>query len=388
MPVHSQGTAWAVSPAPDDRHRAALILYAPVALSLLVQVPATIAIAIWSRSPAWAGVLAAVLATASALALLAARRLPGPVVATVSALALASLFVPPGFGPPFLSLLFAIVGAVVRGARQWALASVGTAWVAALVLGALAGLQWHPFRIAGTTVVLLICFGVGEAVRSRLERAAVFRARASARRAGIEQAERTRIARELHDVLAHSLSQISVQSGVALHLFDRDPEKAREALAHIRALSGAGLDEVRGVLGFLRGDEPAPVSPEPQLSELAALAASRSGLGLLVDVEVPDLDPEPASAVQATAYRIAQEALTNVVRHSGATHALVAVERRHGALRVVVEDDGVGFAAAGPAGGGMRGMRERVALAGGTLETGASEKGGARLVATLPEEQA
>ena len=140
------------------------------------------------------------------------------------------------------------------------------------------------------------------------------------------------MARELHDVLAHSLSQIAVQSGVGLHLFDKEPERAREALTNIRTLSATGLDEVRGVLSFLRGDEAAPrtapLTPQPQLADLAPLAVQRTGLGLEVTLD-DRLDGRlPPSAVQTTAYRIAQEALTNVVRHSGGSTARITLEER------------------------------------------------------------
>lgn len=365
-----------------------VILLAPVAVSLVLQVPATIAAAAWTHAPRWAGLLGVALAIAAALCLLAARRWPGPTVVAVSALAVASVFVPPGVGPPFIALAFAIVGAIVRGARLWALIAAGGGWLVAVVVGTLIGLQWHPFRVAAATAGIVVCFAVGEGIRTRLERASARRARLAARRLTVEQAERARIARELHDVLAHSLSQISVQSGMALHLFDREPEKAREALVHIRELSGAGLDEVRGVLGFLRGDEPAPVTPQPQLADLPALAQSRSGLGLEVSVRPLDGDAAPPSAVQSTAYRIVQEALTNVVRHSGGTHATIAVERADDALRVTIDDDGTGLPDGRAVGGGIRGMRERAELDGGTLLIGPRPGGGTRVVATLPWERA
>lgn len=367
-----------------------VVLLGPVVVSAVIQTPAAIAIGVWSHAPRWAIAASAALALAGALALLAARRWPGPTVAVVTALAVASLFVPPGYGPPFVALAFAIVSAVVRGARQWALAAVGVGWVAAIVLGTLAGLTWHPFRVVGATLLLVACFAVGEGIRSRIDRARARSARLAARRMSAEQAERTRIARELHDVLAHSLSQISVQSGMALHLFDREPERAREALANIRALSGAGLDEVRGVLGFLRGDEPAPTTPQPQLADLTALAQGRSGLGLTVEVRgLPLVDgaaSRPAGSVQTAAYRIAQESLTNVVRHSGGTAATILLEHDDGTLRLTVDDDGMGLAAERPAGGGIRGMRERAELVGGTLDVGPRPGGGTRVVATLPWE--
>nr|WP_274635770.1 sensor histidine kinase [Microbacterium bovistercoris] len=365
-------------------------LYVPVVVAFLVQVPATVAVSLWMHvAPRWV-LLGTVLAAASALALLAARALPGPTVAAVAAFTVADLFVPPDAGPPFIALAFAIVGAVVRGALGWALGAVGSAWLVAVVASGMSGHLWHPFRIAVTTLLIGLCFAIGVGLRTRLDRAARRRAQIVERRRASEQEERTRIARELHDVLAHSLSQIAVQSGAGLHLFDREPERAREALANIRGLAATGLDEVRSVLAILRGDGAdasgaAPLTPQPQLAQLAPLVAERTGHGLEVTLE-DRLDGHlPRSSVQTTAYRIVQEALTNVVRHSEAAHAVVRLHRDGDRLVVVVDDDGTG-AGAGAEGGGMRGMRERAGLLGGTVEVQPGPDGGTRVRADLPWE--
>ena len=376
---------------PRFRPSPALTLLLPVAVAFLVQVTATIGLSVWLHVPLRFAAASTALAAASALALLAARRFPGPTVAVVAALTLADLFVPPDASPPFIALAFAIIGAVVRGARLWALVSVGTAWLIALAALGFVDARVHPFRIVATTIGLAACFAIGEAIRRRLDRGAEFRARLQERRRTAEQDERTRIARELHDVLAHSLSQIAVQSGVGLHLFDREPERAREALANIRTLSATGLDEVRGVLSFLRGDEAsprtAPLTPQPQLADLKALATQRTGLGLAVNLEDRLQGEFPASAVQTTAYRIAQEALTNIVRHSGASAATVTLERRGDQgdeLVVTVEDDGTGLAPGGSEGAGIRGMRERAELAGGVLTIFPGDRLGTVVTARLP----
>lgn len=362
---------------PRFRPPAAVTLLVPVVVSLLIQVPGTIALSWWQRVPLPLALASLGLAAASALALLAARRLPGPTVAVVAALAAADLFVPPVAGPPPVALAFAVIGAVVRGARVWALAAVGAAWLVVIVTAELAGMDWHPIRIALATVGLALCFAIGEGIRARLRGGEERRAQLAARQRAAEQAERTRIARELHDVLAHSLSQIAVQSGVGLHLFDREPERAREALANIRSLSATGLDEVRGVLAFLRGDEigapaTAPLTPQPQLAQLPGLIAGRTGLGLAVELDDRLAGAVPPSAVQTAAYRIAQEALTNVVRHSAASHATVTLARETGELVLSVADDGAGFPASALERGGLRGMRERAELAGGrvTIDSG------------------
>ena len=387
MPGHS----WDES-GPRFRPPPAVTLYVPVVIALLVQLPATIGISVWLHVPPRYAALSTALAAASALALLGARRWPGPTVAVVAALSLADLFVPPDVSPPFIALAFAIISAVVRRARLWALISVGAAWLTAIAAIGFIDTGVHPFRIATTSIGLAACFAIGEAMRLRLDRGTERRAQLQERRRTAEQDERTRMARELHDVLAHSLSQIAVQSGVGLHLFDKEPERAREALTNIRALSATGLDEVRGVLSFLRGDEAAPrtapLTPQPQLADLAPLAVQRTGLGL--DVTLEDrLDGHlPPSAVQTTAYRIAQEALTNVVRHSGGSNAIVTLDRETGdrgdLLVVTVEDDGTGLASGRSEGAGIRGMRERAELAGGDLTLFPAERTGTVVTARLP----
>lgn len=371
----------------------AVTLYVPVVVALLVQVVGTIAVSFWQRVPLPMAATSLALAAASALALLGARRWPGPTVAVVAALTALDLFIPPEGGPPFVALAFAIVGAVVRGARLWALVSVGLAWLVAIVGGGAVGVAWHPFRVAVTTLALALCFAAGEGLRTRREHGTAQRAQLEQRRRAAEQEERSRIARELHDVLAHSLSQIAVQSGVGLHLFDREPERAREALANIRGLSATGLDEVRGVLSFLRGDPAgapatAPLTPQPQLGDLGRLVEQRTGLGLTVALDDRLGDIRPPGAVQATAYRIAQEALTNIVRHSAASRATVVVERVGGDLVVTVADDGSGWDPGAVEGGGVRGMRERASLAGGIVEITRGERRGTVVTARLPWEGA
>ncbi len=348
-----------------------------------MQVPAAIWIALRIAERPVVGLSTVLLALAGPAALLAGRRWPGPTVAVVSALATADLLLTPDVGPPYVALAFAIVLGVARGATVWALVSVVAGWVTCIALAADAGLDWHPFQVALVTVGLALCFAIGGTVGGRRQRMARFRAEAERRRRAAEQAERVRIARELHDVLAHSLAQINVESGVALHLFDQDPDRARDALASIKSTSRTALEEVREVLGVLRGDgESGPLAPQADLSALPELVEgfARSGL----EVELHDrLAVPPAAAVQLAAYRIVQEALTNAVRHAGASSAFVSLAHAGDVLDLVVDDDGPGFEDAEP-GGGMLGMRERAELLGGTIEFGVSPFGGARVRARLP----
>ena len=359
------------------------MLLAPVILSLLVQVPAAIGIAAWLRLGWPAGLGMVALAAIGPIALLGSRRYPGPTVAFVSAAALADLLTGPDVGPPYVALAFAIILAVARGAVAWAVVSVVVAWVSAIVLGALIGLDWHPFRIALTTVLLAACFGIGAFVRVRRERVAEFRAEAARRRQTAEERERVRIARELHDVIGHALSQINVQASVGLHLMDRDPEQARSALAAVKETSKTALEEVRSVLGVIRNEGDAPLAPQAELAELPRLVAGVRSPGF--DAELVDRleGAVPGRASQFAAYRITQEALTNVVRHAGATTAVVAVERLGDELLLTIDDDGAGVHGS-PEGSGILGMRERAALLGGSVEVGPSPRGGTRVTARLP----
>jgi signal transduction histidine kinase len=204
--------------------------------------------------------------------------------------------------------------------------------------------------------------------------------------------ERLRIARELHDVVAHAMSVVAVQSGVAAHVIDQQPDEARTMLQNINATSREALDEMRRMLGVLRADGDdgqLELAPAPSLGDLRSLVSSIESTGVDVELSVDGDAPDLAPGLDLTAFRIVQEALTNVVKHAG--QASVAVRVRYGAdeLAVVVEDDGRGAAAApvdavGGGGHGLVGMQERVDLFGGSLAAGPRAGGGFRVAATLP----
>jgi signal transduction histidine kinase len=306
----------------------------------------------------------------------------------VTAAACLDLFaVPPDNSPPYISLAFAIVIAVNRGARVWAWASVATAWVVSITAAIILQAVWSPVRIALTTFAILIVFGISEAMRTRADRyAQLVRFRAERQQSEV-QAERVRIARELHDVLAHSLSQINVQAGVGLHLMDSQPEQARSALASIKETSKTALDEVRSVLGVLRAgggmDPDAPLVPEPDLSRIAGLAASVTAQG--VEVTVSNVPSEVPEATQLAIYRIVQESLTNVLRHAQATRAWVELGQDGGYYTISVRDNGVARTDPdGTEGRGILGMRERAELLGGTMQAAPLPEGGFRVSARIP----
>lgn len=202
-------------------------------------------------------------------------------------------------------------------------------------------------------------------------------------------AERLRIARELHDVIAHTISTINVQAGVAAHVIERRPDQAAEALSAIRNASGEALRELRGILNVLRqADEPSPTEPAPRVAQLGGLidGATRAGLPttLVVDGEARPLPP----TIDLTAYRIVQESLTNALRYAGPTTATVGLSYGADELIVEVRDHGRGIPDdGGPAAGtghGIMGMRERAEAAGGQLEVGSDPSGGFRVRAHLP----
>jgi signal transduction histidine kinase len=325
------------------------------------------------------------------LALVAARRFPGPVVAIVAAAAAVAMLFGDQNLPPYVALGFAVVSAIVRGARIWAWISVAVAWVATLSFALSIGVAWHPLRIASVTLGILIVIGIGEGIRSRREHIAEYRRLASQRKLSEVQAERVRIARELHDVLAHSLSQINVEAGVGLHLMEKQPQKAADALASIKETSKSALDEVRSVLGILRAeggaDPSAPLVPEPDLSRLAGLAASVSEQGVSVTL-ANSISDSPPAATQLAIYRIVQESLTNVLRHARASAASVTLSERDGDYLVRVTDNGSGTGTEvgdhDDSGRGLLGMRERAELLGGSFSARRASGGGFEIEARIP----
>ncbi|WP_217913947.1 sensor histidine kinase [Miltoncostaea marina] len=330
------------------------------------------------------------LLVAGPAALALARRRPVGALWAVTAATLAYLVAGYPFGPVVLSVVAALVIAVAAGHR-W------HAWAAAAALygGHFAGMEARDLApgasaeaLVGVGTWLVITLTAAEVVRgARERRAARERAAEEAARRRADEV-RLELARDLHDVLAHSLSLINVQAGVALHLIDERPQQARTALAAIKEASGDALREVRATLGALRGrgDGP-PRAPAPSLSRLGELVGGASEAGPRVEVEVAgDRRPLPAGVDQA-AFRIVQEALTNVRRHAGAARAVVRLDYGGRELTVTVDDDGrgpAGGAATAPGGAGIAGMRERAAALGGALEAGARPGGGFRVRARLP----
>ncbi|MFJ7148104.1 sensor histidine kinase [Streptomyces sp. NPDC100445] len=257
-------------------------------------------------------------------------------------------------------------------------------------------LPWYAQENLGVLAWTGIGATAGDAVRSRRAVVQAIRDRAErAERTREEEArrrvaeERLRIARDLHDVVAHHIALVNVQAGVAAHVMDRRPDQAKEALAHVREAGRSALNELRATVGLLRqsGDPEAPTEPAPGLDRLEDLLATFRSAGLPVRAIGADRAAGLPAAVDLAAYRIVQEALTNVRKHAGpGAGAEVSFVRAGPDVEVTVLDDGPGQPGAPADGGGhgLIGMRERVTALGGTLTTGPRPGGGFRVHAILP----
>ncbi|HKA26502.1 MAG TPA: histidine kinase [Gaiellaceae bacterium] len=222
------------------------------------------------------------------------------------------------------------------------------------------------------------------ALEERAERLERERAAEAARAAAEEQA---RIARELHDVLAHNVSVMVVQAAAANDVFDSQPERAREALQSIETTGRDALAELRRLLGIVRGDGPG-YAPQPSLDRLDELVDHVRSSGLDVAITIEGEPRELPAGIDLSAYRVVQEALTNTLKHARASRAEVSLRFRPNGLDVDVRDDGVGAGNGDGAGSGLIGMRERVAVYGGSFTAGPDPGGGFAVSARFPVEAA
>jgi signal transduction histidine kinase len=323
---------------------------------------------------------------------LAVRRLwPVPVFCLIFAMTVASAVLHV-VREPFVAAGYALYQvAVTEPVRRVPTTTIGVISLLAFLVGSVGGTTGAPPPVSelfGLVVTGLAVMGgawtVGRAVRARR----AYAAQAAEQRADRAVAEeRLRIARELHDVVTHSMGLIAVKAGVANHVLRSRPQEAHDALQVIEATSRRALAEMRHTLGVLRSDvdDRGSGPPVPRLTALAALAEQTEMAGVPVELTVRDADRVPES-VGLSAYRIVQEALTNVVKHAGPTRCRVQVDGGAGEVRIVVSDEG----AAGrrppprPEGHGITGMRERAALYGGTLAAGPLPDGGFEVRARLP----
>jgi signal transduction histidine kinase len=350
---------------------------------------------IGSRPLSDLGYLGYALVAGGGLVLAVRRRWPVPVLLVVGLASLVYFVADFTDGPGWIGVFVALYTVTAYGDGRRSLAIAG-AVITVLAAGWLitatdvvpsAAIGWVFFRIAAS----IMAAALGESVRSRrviaaeaLERARqAEHTREEEARSRVD-AERLRIAREVHDTVAHAIAIINVQSGVTAYLLDKQPERARDALLTIEQTSAQALHEMRAVLGVLRDTANARV-PQPGLAQVDELAAMAREAGLDIDVELTSpVAPVPA-AVDHTAYRILQESITNVIRHAGPTRVTATLDYGGDVLEVRVTDEGGGDAAASSDGGrGIAGMRERCGLLGGELTAGPRPGGGFEVRARLP----
>ncbi len=338
----------------------------------------------WEEHPTWLRVVAIVVGIAAVVSLRWRRTHPGPVGIGIGAVALVILTASG-------ALVVATFNAAIRARGR------DLAIVVALAIGwAFLNPVLYPpdgsylFDAGASLLMAAVAVGWGLFVRAR--RALVRSLRDQAERAGDEAraAERRRIAREMHDVLAHRLSLLSVHAGALEFRPDAPPEEVAEAASVIRDSARAALDDLRGVIGILRedGGDSFTEPPQPTIADLPALVeeSRRAGMRITAQIELGDATPD--AAVGRTAYRIAQEGLTNARKHAPGAAVTLSVRAPDGDLQVEIRSLApVAVPAASQlpgAGTGLIGLAERVTLAGGELESGVDPAGAFVLRAWLP----
>jgi signal transduction histidine kinase len=356
-------------------------------------------------APSW---VTLVLLAGAALPTTVRRYWPVPALVCVTVCVAIATILGTSFVPdPLLAPVLYMVA--VRFERRYSLLALGAVAAALAVAALVAPTVQHPAGDVSFNFLLVAAvWFVGDSRRARRAYVNGLSEQAAQRqRAELERAERSvteerlDIARELHDVVAHSLSVIAVQSGVGRHVLDTQPEEARKALAAVESTSRAALNELRQMLGVLRRDlhgEPV-LHPTPVIADLGSLVEQIRAAGVPVEFSVRGTGVPLSSGIELSVYRIVQEALTNVVKHAGPAHASVSVTYGPEDLVIEVVDDGSGAAAVNGGGGdhadglphsgtgqhhGLIGMRERTAMFGGTLVTGPIPGIGYRVMARIP----
>jgi len=354
-----------------------------VALAIAMALVVAVVIAADPDATRHAGPGAYLFAAGFGALVLLRRRLPRTVL-VVTVLAVFAYytfqFAPIGMALPAVAALYS---AAEMGRTGWAVGG-GAVLVAVATYYRVTGTAEEyltPYDLVTNLALVAAAIALGVAVRLSRE-ARAHQAHAAEQRL---QAERLRIARDLHDVVGHNLSVIALHSGVAAEAVGRDDDAARSALEHVRQATSGTLHELRSTVRVLRapvGDAPRPAPTG--LAGVEALAASARATGLAVDVTLDVPDGALDGAIDAAAYRIAQESLTNALRHAAASRVTVSARVDGDRLAIRVSDDGRGAGPAPVPGSGISGMRERAALLGGTLTTGDAPGGGFVVAADLP----
>ncbi len=262
----------------------------------------------------------------------------------------------------------------------------GTMILVVMFVGASAGPRQNlhgalPFTVVTVVVMLLVRRVIGD--RERRARVAERERDVAAREAIVE--ERARIARELHDVIAHHVSMIVLQAGAERRVLGDTNASTRDVLETVEQSGRSALTEMRRLLGMLRGDANDPLTPQPGLDDVPTLIGQLREAGLPIELRVEGERRELPLGIDLSAYRIVQEALTNALKHAGDAHATVHVGYGPDSLELEIADNGAGGSTRGSGGGqGLIGMRERVALYGGSIEAGQRPIGGFAVRVLLP----
>jgi signal transduction histidine kinase len=320
---------------------------------------------------------------AAALILVVRRRWPAGVLVASAALISTYLILGYVYGPIFFSFLLAVytLARHLPPARSLPFAFAALAILLLHLLGDNKDSLPGAYGLIPASAWVVVPFAVGVAVRVSRESAA--RARAETIRRHVDD-ERLRVAQEVHDIVGHGLAAIKMQADIALHLLERKPGQARPALEAISRTSSSALDELRATLAAVRHED-GERSPALGLVKLEELAARMREAGLEVEVTTVGQPRELAAIVDLTGYRIVQESLTNVLRHSGSGVATVSLEYGPETLRVTVRNQVLTTTAGGQGGGlGIPGMRERVHALGGRFSAGPRDGGLFEVTAELP----
>jgi signal transduction histidine kinase len=368
-----------------------------IAVVMLVQIE----LHVWLGSSLQARVQTALAGVAASVAVAVRRRWPLAAVLAILALMAVQMALggprlgqeDPAAAIPALLLVFYGLGAYAPERRStWAL---GLALVVISINQVTKSSAAPISNLLPTDIFgVLLPWAIGRRVRERVARERASRETAERLDAGRElharkaaYGERARIARELHDVIAHSVSVMVIQAGGARMVMDSEPERAEISLRSVERAGREALAEMRRLLGVLDGEQdPRALAPQPGLADIEELLSRTRGSGLVADLRV---DGEPATVTPAfdlCAYRIVQEALTNAIKHAAPARAVVVLHWRQDALELEISDDGRGLGAINGASGGhgIAGMRERAALHGGSIHAGAGAGGGFTVRARLP----
>lgn len=282
----------------------------------------------------------------------------------------------------FFLIVVAVYSAAAHGRSAWAALGLTAAGVAAHDLGD-PRIKTFGDAVYDTTMLGLVVL-IGLAMRARQAKTQTLEAEQDARERAAVEEERRRIARELHDIISHSLGVLVLQAGAVEQVLERDPARARELLASIRATGQQAIGEMGTLLALVRGEAEHSLEPQPTLADLDRLVARTRESGLRIELSVEGERRALPAALELSAYRIVQEALTNALKHAGSSEIRVLVRYRARDIEVEVADDGSARGNGRGARRGLAGIGERVSVFGGRFEAGPRPEGGWRVRAVLP----